>query len=135
MVSRYEPNTSSSVRSVKEQPENAPPGQLVAKSGVWLDVMVNRTNRTPVAPAVGATLLIRPSSADANVPLAAVVQVVPFGDVSIVKPPVDALAPSPQVADGSTPNAETSTAWGSLTRMCFGTKWFVGSPALSPVVV
>ena len=38
------PYTSISVRSVKEQPENAPSGQLVAKSGVWLPRIVNRTN-------------------------------------------------------------------------------------------
>ena len=44
-----DPTTASSVRSVNEQPENAPFGQFVAKSGVWLPWMVNRTKFTPVA--------------------------------------------------------------------------------------
>src|SRR6185437_4439506 len=103
--------------------------------GVWLDVMVNRTNCTPAEPATGATVLILPLFADVKVPVAAVVHVVPSGDVSIRKPAVDALAPSPHVADGSTPKLDTSTLFGSLMMTCFGTNSFVGSPASSPVVL
>src|SRR3954454_24835850 len=58
----------------------------------------------------------------------------PSGDVWIVKPPVDALPPSPHVAVGSTANVDTSTACGSSMTMCLGTKTLVASPLLLPVV-
>ena len=51
-----------------------------------------------------------PTSAEVKVPEAAVVQVGPSGEVSICSRPVEALPPSPQVADGSTAKSETSTA-------------------------
>src|SRR3954464_10756431 len=50
------------------------------------------------------------------------------------EPAVEELRESPQLADGSTPNADTSTDRGSRTTMNFGTNVFVGVPS-TPVVV
>ncbi len=69
-----------------------------------------------------------------NVPLAAWVHVVPSGEVSILKSPVEALPPSPHPADGSTAKSATSTAAGKAITTNFGTNTFVGSPASLPVV-
>jgi hypothetical protein len=68
---------------VNEQPSKAPSRQFEAKFGVWFEVMVNLTYRTAAVPAVGDTLLILPASAEVNFPVAAVVHVLPLGDVSI----------------------------------------------------
>ena len=55
-----------------------------------------------------------------NVPLAAAVHVVPFGEVSIEYPAVDALPPTPHGCDGSTAKSVMSTAAGSCTVSAFG---------------
>ncbi len=79
------------------------------KFGVWLLCTVKRTNRTDAAPSVDERLLICPLSALVNVPASAGAHgPAAEADVSIVYWPVEALAPSPQDADGSTPKPVTS---------------------------
>src|SRR3954454_18680929 len=57
------PYTSNSVRSVNEQPAKPPPGQPLAKSGVWLPNTVNLAQRAGVSAGLGLTGVRRPRSA------------------------------------------------------------------------
>src|SRR6186997_196407 len=72
-----DPKTAISVRSVNAQPEKAPFGQFVEKSGVWLPRIVNLTNRTLVSPPERSTSLSWPRSSAVNVPDATWVNVLP----------------------------------------------------------
>ena len=70
-----------------------------------------------------------------NVCVATSLKVVPSVDTAIATAPVEALRPSPQVAEGSIRNAVMSIGCGRWIVMCLGTNTFVGSPASLPVVL
>src|SRR3954451_4920930 len=108
------PRTSNSERSTKRAP--APPG-----AGFIGDSSVTRTKRTPAAAPVGATSCSAPTSPGANVCVSAGLNVVPSLETSTEMSFVAELGSSPQLFDGSMPNAVTSTASGSWTVTVGGT--------------
>src|SRR3954447_14557460 len=118
--------------AMKSHPENAPGqafGPPTNRSKTCGDSIVKRTVVTPVTGAASRITFIRPRSATEKTPDAAGANVVPPSvETSMLQPAVEALAPSPQTAEGLIWNSVRSTVAGRSMTIDFGvsgptTRW------------